>query len=544
MSSAPHRPALARARPRARSGDHARGQSARARAMWDAFRRNRSTEDGSTSRDARENDDDGAGRAKGGALTATKRTIKAEDSINALSALLGDDERERAEREKELEADARRATELSRDKADRELRETRKKAFTRANKATDRIQRLQAVFLDVPLGMLDFQTLRDKTPGGEDLGAEPNWFKLPVEMFDKVTGERFVLEEEDEDVSVSLAPKNADGSEGKADEIVRLPGEFQVPCIPYPFVATPGSYVRLNLFEPRWLTLFSKLIPPTPGDEAATAASTSAMQAVKTDEEEFRQATGRRVLRGLNGKQKIDLNTLRIIDAYETGERTFDIVPGFGRLPEDEFMNTNAFGAVFRGLDGQIAGVGTMMNVQSHDVVVDGRLLSVCAKGEKRFKILRVAQTEPYIIVDAVPIEDAAPTSESGDLASVDAVNEVFDLMKKVDPYYMEAIGLDNVSKRDLKDMNEFDLANVMLYSHPTLALRLLACDDVEKRRRVILASAKSFKKAIELGFTPRKSRLLTTIVNFGLLFTLGFVILSIKSALDGDASGLDNINF
>ena len=48
------------------------------------------------------------------------------------------------------------------------------------------------------------------------------------------------------------------------------------------------------------------------------------------------------------------------------------------------------------------------------------------------------------------------------------------------------------------------------------------------------------FKRAIELGFTPRKSRLLSFFVNLGLLFTLGFIILAIKNALDGDASGVD----
>jgi len=30
--------------------------------------------------------------------------------------------------------------------------------------------------------------------------------------------------------------------------------------VPYPFVCLPGSQVCLNLFEPRWLTLFAKLM--------------------------------------------------------------------------------------------------------------------------------------------------------------------------------------------------------------------------------------------------------------------------------------------
>lgn len=499
------------------------------RAWWDRFGRGGADKGGTSG--------DDADVAKGGAAVATTTTatmttrkteIKAEDSLASLSAVLGVDEEAEREKREQDEADARRAEAQKRERASREERMAREKAFAKADAATTRIQRLQAVFLDVPLGVMDFMSGKDSTPGGEDLGEEPAWFKLPMEVFDKVTGERFVLlDENDKDDFLKVQKSD--------EEIVRQPGEFQVPVIPYPFVATPGSYVRLNLFEPRWLTLFSKLIPCK--DEEKEGATTGA-----TDEEGFRK---RRVLRGLDGRQKIDLNDLQIIDAYEKGERTFDIVPGFGRLPEDEFLNTNAFGAVFRGLDGQIAGVGTMMEVQSHDVVVDGRLLAVCAKGKRRFKILRVAQTEPYIVVDAVPIEDDEPTSTSAneamDIENVEKVNEVFELMNKVDPYYMEAIGLTDVSKKDVQGMNEFDLANVMLYTHPTLALKLLASTDVAKRKRVIQATAKNFKRAIELGFTSRKSRLLFSAVNFGTVFAVGFLILAIKSALDGDSSGLDN---
>ena len=60
----------------------------------------------------------------------------------------------------------------------------------------------------------------------------------------------------DDDDAKEFKAVNGAVEEGK--EIVRQPGEFQVPVIPYPFVAVPGSYVRLNLFEPRWLTLFSR----------------------------------------------------------------------------------------------------------------------------------------------------------------------------------------------------------------------------------------------------------------------------------------------
>ena len=239
------------------------------------------------------------------------------------------------------------------------------------------------------------------------------------------------------------------------------------------------------------------------------------------------------ILLGVYGRKKINLNGSRVIDAYESGDRMFDIVPGYGRLPEDSFEQTNAFGAVYRGIDGRIAGVGTMMDICAHDVVVDGKLLAVVAKGQKRFKVLRVAQTEPYVIVDAVPIEDDAGADDAA-AKKVDAVNaagvmDVMTTLNKVDPYYMEAIGLTDFSKDDLKDMNEFDLANIMLYTHPTLALKLLAMTDATKRKDVVGAAAKGVLTSLNLGFTPRKSRLLFSFVNLGVLFGIGFVLLSLR---------------
>ena len=242
----------------------ARARATRARAFWDRFGVSK-TDDVPSG----ENVDADARATATATATTTTRAAKptAEDSLSALSALLGEDEREaKAARELE-EADARRAEAQARERERKEAGAARRREFVKADAATTRIQRLQAVFLDVPLGMMDFSTMKDKTPGGEALGPEPEWFKLPTEVFDKVTGERFVVEEES-DSGLELKPKGSGESEGESGEIVRLPGEFQLPVIPYPFVATPGTYVRLNLFEPRWLTLFSKLIPG--GDESAT----------------------------------------------------------------------------------------------------------------------------------------------------------------------------------------------------------------------------------------------------------------------------------
>ena len=98
------------------------------------------------------------------------------------------------------EADARRAEAQAEEMNEKEERTGRQRGFAKSDAATSRVQRLQAVFLDVPLGMMDFSTMKDDTPGGEDLGDEPEWFKLQPEGIDKVTRERFVVDEEREKI--------------------------------------------------------------------------------------------------------------------------------------------------------------------------------------------------------------------------------------------------------------------------------------------------------------------------------------------------------
>lgn len=85
-------------------------------------------------------------------------------------------------------------------------------------------------------------------------------------------------------------------------------------------------------------------------------------------------------------------------------------------------------------------------------------------------------------------------------------MNEVFDLMKVVDLYYMEVIGLEDVFKSDVKDMIEFDLVNVMYYIYLMFALKFLASKDFALRKRVVFVSVKSFKCVIEFGFIFCKS--------------------------------------
>ena len=56
------------------------------------------------------------------------------------------------------------------------------------------------------------------------------------------------------------------------------------------------------------------------------------------------------------------------------------------------------------------------------DVVVNGKLLSVYGVGETRFRVLRVRQVNPYLVVDAVPLvdEDEVEDFDGGVVAVAD----------------------------------------------------------------------------------------------------------------------------
>ena len=95
-----------------------------------------------------------------------------------------------------------------------------------------------------------------------------------------------------------------------------------------------------------------------------------------------------------------------------------DVVPGAGRMDERDLVARGVFGALYRRPDGKVAGVGTAMRVAAHDVIIDGKLLSVYGEGDFRFKVLRVRQANPYLVVDAVPLTDAGAPAASGPKAA------------------------------------------------------------------------------------------------------------------------------
>ena len=236
-------------------------------------------------------------------------------TLQSLDDLLGEDPKISAERR--ADERAKEAFEASEKK--KQLKEKTKKMYEKrferfelAVKRSPSVQRLQARFLE---GFILPNVTKTKEEEEEE-AEKIEFFQLPSEIIDPRTRDR-------------LKANAAKASSSKITEsaVERLPGEFQIPIIPYGHVVVPGARVKMNLFEPRWLTLFSKLLKPE-------------------DAEEDRRILTSHQWGGTRAAKTIDFSKIEMMADYESGERRFDIVPGANRYPEDNFVGTNAFGAV------------------------------------------------------------------------------------------------------------------------------------------------------------------------------------------------------
>ena len=537
------------------------------------------------------------------AAPAEPSGTSAKKTIDALSALLGEEDAEEEERRREEEADLARAAAQSRLEAAKAAKSERLKTYLSASTATLRAQQLQMLFLDMPIvppfmqGAFLSAGKDAQTKTGSRRVGDPD-----ASVLSPYDGAWFDANIDEAAAGISLVSSPVD-SKARTEELFgedltpafvaydgeKLPGEFSVPVVPYPYVCLPGSRARLNLFEPRWLTLFAKLLAAE-GSDGST-------------------------LEGARDNNRIDLSRNPSVRAYEADDDgTYDIVPGKGRFDETPFVGTGAYGSLFRRADGKLAGVGTLMRVEAHDVVVDGQLLSVYAKGTSRFRVLRVRQANPYIVVDAVPMKDDAIEDAVGEgafdgsnesearenavannivagaateaeaasgkaLASLDAVlgtrdeeepnadnadksdlddraassrdaapalesakglARVVERLIASDPYYSEAVGLDEAwrdtsLRRDVFEMSDFEVANAMLYATPELALAILACEDDAKRRALTETVASGMEAAVAAGLTPRKARLFKSLGAFAVLFALGFGVACARDLVEAN---------
>jgi len=435
-------------------------------------------------------------------------------TLQSLDDLLGEDPKIAEERQADERAKAQYVLQMEKKERKEETKKMNKKRFERfqfAVKQSTSIQRLQAVFLEGFLlpNVLSSSSREEKI----------EFFELPSEIIDPRTGDRLKASAK---ASSSSSSSESTGEEDATTTTItnstvnRLPGEFQIPIIPYGHVVVPGARAKLNLFEPRWLTLFSKLLKPEDAEEDRTILTSHEWG-------------------GSRDAKTIDFSKVEMIADYESGERRFDIVPGANRYPEDGFVGTNAFGAVYRGIDGKIAGLGVKMEIEAHDVAVDGILLSVCARASaNRFKILRVVQTEPYIIVDAVPYDDDfANASMDEDVSEAEQnLLDALETLKSNDNYYYEAVGLQydedpstgkiSVKKLIEPEFKSFTFSEIFLYNKDDVALQILASKSPKERAEIVTNIAKQMKAGMKFGLNPRNARVLRILTFWGSLFAIG----------------------
>ena len=139
------------------------------------------------------------------------------------------------------------------------------------------------VFLDLPIlptPLHDFFLGSDAEAAKSEKSAtiadlpDVDWFDVTLPSDDSILGAKTT--EPSASKSAKSAPSDANTKGANEDGSVRasvasligaddltpaylpdqspgekLPGEFSIPIVPYPFVCLPGSRVRLNLFEPR-----------------------------------------------------------------------------------------------------------------------------------------------------------------------------------------------------------------------------------------------------------------------------------------------------
>ena len=460
-----------------------------------------------------DDDDDALKKKKTETTKGSAPPPEISQTLQSLDDLLGEDPKIIEERKADERAKAQYALQQEKKERKEETKKMYKKRFEKfqfAVKQSTSIQRLQAVFLE---GFL----LPNVLPSSSSREEKIEFFELPSEIIDPRTGDRLKAS--------AKASSSSSGSTGEEDAttttitnstVNRLPGEFQIPIIPYGHVVVPGARAKLNLFEPRWLTLFSKLLKPEDAEEDRTILTSHEWG-------------------GSRDAKTIDFSKVEMIADYESGERRFDIVPGANRYPEDGFVGTNAFGAVYRGIDGKIAGLGVKMEIEAHDVAVDGILLSVCARASaNRFKILRVVQTEPYIIVDAVPYDDDfANASMDEDVSEAEQnLLDALETLKSNDNYYYEAVGLQydedpstgkiSVKKLIEPEFKSFTFSEIFLYNKDDVALQILASKSPKERAEIVTNIAKQMKAGMKFGLNPRNARVLRILTFWGSLFAIG----------------------
>lgn len=79
---------------------------------------------------------------------------------------------------------------------------------------------------------------------------------------------------------------------------------------------------------------------------------------------------------------------------------------------ESEFLGSKEFGTVWQTDRNSIAEVGTLLKIQAHHTVKDGRLI-VQTTGTRRFRLLKILQYQPVLLARCEMIDDSDGDAES-----------------------------------------------------------------------------------------------------------------------------------
>ncbi|KAK3240708.1 hypothetical protein CYMTET_49470 [Cymbomonas tetramitiformis] len=276
---------------------------------------------------------------------------------------------------------------------------------------------------------------------------------------------------------------------------------IKIPILAVPYVGLPGSEVRLNLYEPRWVTLFSKLLEGVSEERPGVLVSPS-------------------------GKNRLDLSRNELMKGYEEGLELPNVIPGVGRMDESIFCGTNQFGLCYRGIDAKFAQYGTIMTIVEHDVLVDGRILGITAQGAQRFKVLRVLQMEPYAILEGTLVEDEEEDQDTVQQMEAElrpAFSKLLHSIEESDAGYMEALELKDLPESEPVD--SFRLVDILLHATPKSGLRFLASTSATERAFYVKETINHMQRAVDLGLTPRICRLLSSLLGAGYIVLGGILI-------------------
>eukprot|EP00239_Pterosperma_sp_CCMP1384_P008339 CAMPEP_0197847562 /NCGR_PEP_ID=MMETSP1438-20131217/6411_1 /TAXON_ID=1461541 /ORGANISM="Pterosperma sp., Strain CCMP1384" /LENGTH=400 /DNA_ID=CAMNT_0043459513 /DNA_START=203 /DNA_END=1402 /DNA_ORIENTATION=+ len=178
---------------------------------------------------------------------------------------------------------------------------------------------------------------------------------------------------------------------------------FMLPLVNTSTPMVPGQYMVMNLFEPRWVTLFGKLLADDP-DKVSLLRDQGGNVALNIEEEASMLVYEMPLSNNASTAAETDLGMA--------------VVPGFGRFDESSFIGTKRFGTVYRENKEKTSQVGTIMEVVATDVVEIGPsgktrraragaertgipVVVVIARGVRRFRVKEVVQEEPYTVVEA-----------------------------------------------------------------------------------------------------------------------------------------------